>query len=269
MIKILIALVIVLCLAFVLATRGRRKHPGLEKLRGWNYAHRGLHDATKPENSLAAFRAAVEHGYGMELDVHLLKDGKLAVIHDSLLKRTTGAEGKVEDLTEDQLSGYHLEGTDQTSPTLQQVLEVCDGKTPLIIEIKTDGGNYAALTQAVCELLQSYHGLYCIESFDPRCIRWLKKNRPQIIRGQLSSNYLVKKAKQPWVLRFAMTCLLTNFLTMPDFVAYDFAHRKSLGCFLSRKLWGVQGVTWTLRSMEEYSLAVQEGWLPIFENFTP
>ena len=88
----------VLGAGYLLALKGRTGHPGLGELRGWNYAHRGLHGAGVPENSLAAFRAAVEHGYGAELDVHLLKDGGLAVIHDSRLERTTGKPGKVEEL---------------------------------------------------------------------------------------------------------------------------------------------------------------------------
>ena len=78
---------------------GRTGHPGLKDLQGWNYAHRGLHSKDVPENSMAAFRASLERGYGIEFDLHLLKDGNLAVIHDSLLKRTTGQEGRIEDLT--------------------------------------------------------------------------------------------------------------------------------------------------------------------------
>ena len=94
---IAIVIILILFLLFVLSTMGRRNHPGLEKLRGWNYAHRGLHGNGCPENSMAAFRKALDHGYGIELDVHMLADGNLAVIHDSLLKRTTGMEGRIED----------------------------------------------------------------------------------------------------------------------------------------------------------------------------
>ena len=83
---------------YALAVRGRTGHPGLQALKGWRYAHRGLHGNGIPENSMAAFRAALEHGFGIELDVHLLKDGTLAIMHDHDLKRTTGLEGKIEDL---------------------------------------------------------------------------------------------------------------------------------------------------------------------------
>ena len=99
---------------YVLSTQGRTGHPGLAALQGWKYAHRGLHDAEKPENSMAAFRAALENGYGIELDIHLIKDGNLAVIHDTALVRTTGCDGKITDLATEDLGNYRLENTDET-----------------------------------------------------------------------------------------------------------------------------------------------------------
>ena len=66
-----------------------------------------------------------------------------------------------------------------------------------------------------------------------------------------------------------MTHSLTHFFTMPDFTAYRYADRKNLSTFICRKLYGVQGASWTLRSKEEYDTAVKEGWLPIFENLIP
>ena len=76
-------IIFALFILYLLSVNGRRGHPELSKLRGWNYAHRGLHRPGCPENSLAAFRNARDHGYGVELDVHLLADGHLAVVHDS------------------------------------------------------------------------------------------------------------------------------------------------------------------------------------------
>lgn len=267
---ILLTLLTVLLFVYFLLVQGRRGHPGLQALRGWSYAHRGLHDETKPENSMAAFRAALESGYGIELDVHLLQDGNLAVIHDSALKRTTGAEGKIEDLTTAQLAQYRLDGTDETIPTFQQVLDLYAGKAPLIVELKTDGSNFAQLTETVCNTLEDYPGLYCLESFDPRCIRWLYKNRPELIRGQLTENFFASKTSTlPWYLKLALSAQLMNFLLQPDFVAYRYADRKNLGNIMVRNCWGVQGVTWTLKTPEEYTIAQEEGWIPIFENFRP
>ena len=259
----------VLALLYLLSLGGRTGHAGLKALQGWHYAHRGLHDETLPENSMAAFRAALEHGYGIELDIHLLRDGGLGVLHDSSLKRTAGVDIKIEDLTIEELANYHLGGTKETIPTFRQVLDLFSGKAPLIVELKAEGNNHAALCEAACNMLDSYNGPYCIESFDPRCVLWLKKHRPDIIRGQLSRNFLPVKSPVPWILRFILTFQLCNFLTRPDFAAYRFSDRKNLSNFLVRKLWGVQGVTWTLTTRNQHKTAVREGWIPIFENYEP
>ena len=266
---IALAILFVLFVLYLLSVRGRRGHADLAELRKWKYAHRGLHDDKLPENSMGAFRAALENGYGIELDVHLLADGNLAVIHDSPLKRTTGAEGIIEDLTTEDLIKYHLEGTEETIPTFKELLDLYEGKAPLIVELKPVKGNHAELTAKAVEMLDNWNGLYCLESFDPRCIYWLKKNRPDICRGQLSGNYFDFNGKMSFWLKVLLTWNMENFLCLPDFTAYRFCDRKNFGTFLVRKFWGIQGVTWTLQTPEEYQTAVKEGWIPIFENFKP
>ena len=269
-ILIILGILLLLFILFCLSLMGRTGHPGLKSLRGWNYAHRGLHGNGLPENSMAAFKAALDHGYGIELDIHLLADGNLAVIHDSALKRTTGQDGNVEDLTTEQLVNYELEGTEETIPTFRQLLDLYDGKAPLIVELKPVKGNHAALCEAACKMLDSYNGVYCLESFDPRCIHWLKKNRPDLIRGQLTEDF-VHNTKSPLhpVLKFILTHQLENFLCRPDFIADKFRDRKTISMTLCKKLWKLETVTWTLVSKEEYDTAVAEGWIPIFENFIP
>ena len=268
----MIVIAIIALLLFMLyigCVGGRVGHPGLKDLRGWNYAHRGLHSEGIPENSMAAFRAALDHGYGIEFDVHLLRDGSLAIIHDASLKRTAGADIMIEDLTTEDLNAYHLEGTEETIPTFRQLLDLYAGKAPLIIELKPERGNHAALTETVCRMLEDYEGVYCLESFDPRCIAWLKKNRPELIRGQLTKNYFGDTNGLKSSTCFMLTHSLSHFITMPDFTAYKFADRKNLSTWICRRLYGVQGVSWTLQTKEEYDIALKEGWIPIFENFTP
>lgn len=266
----MLELILIAIALYLFATRCRSGHPGLKNLQGWSYAHRGLHGNGIPENSMAAFKAALDAGYGIELDVHLLKDGNLAVIHDSLLNRTTGRVGHVEDLTTEQLQAYPLEGTDQTIPEFMDVLTLYNGKAPLIIELKPENGNHAALAEATCKMLETYKGVFCIESFDPRCVAWLKKNRPDIIRGQLTENFTKSRSDLPDYLKFALTHCLTNLLCVPDFVAYKFADRRdSFSVRICRQLWKAQGVTWTLKTKEDYDEAVKEGWIPIFEGFRP
>ena len=217
-----------------------------------------------------AFKRAKEAGYGIEFDVHLLSDGNLAVIHDASLKRTAGVDVQIEDLTLEQLQDYCLEGTNEIIPTFQQVLDLYAGAAPLIIELKAERGNASALCNAVCKVLDHYVGAFCIESFDPRCVAWLKKNRPDLIRGQLAENYFASpKSKLPWYLKLVLSCHLMNFLTKPDFIAYRFSDRKRIDNFLCRKFWGAQGVTWTIKSIQDHETAVEEGWIPIFEGFLP
>lgn len=267
---IILLLILILVIAFFLfAIKGRNAHPGWEKLAGWKYAHRGLHDAEKPENSLAAFRAAMENGYGVELDIHLLKDGNLAIMHDSSLKRITGFDVEIEDLTTEDLTKFNLNGTQETIPTFRQVLDLYQGKVPMIVELKVARNNYVQLCETACHMLDSYDGPYCLESFDPRCVAWLKKHRPDLVRGQLSSNYFKGRSPLPWIMQFALTYNLTNLVTRPDFIAYHFGTRKTLSNWLSLHLWRTKGVSWTLRTREEYDTAVQEGWIPIFEGFKP
>ena len=266
----MLALLLILAVIYLFALRCRSGHPGLKDLRGWAYAHRGLHGNGVPENSMAAFKAALDHGYGIELDIHLLKDGNLAVIHDALLNRTTGAAGTIEDLTTEDLKNYPLEGTEETIPEFMDVLNLYNGKAPLIVELKPEGGNHAALAEAACRMLDTYKGVYCLESFDPRCVAWLKKHRPDVIRGQLSANFVKEKGDLPGYLKFAMAHLLVNIMGTPDFVSYKFQDRKcSPSIWLCLNLWKAEKVTWTIRSQEDYDTAVKEGWIPIFEYFTP
>ena len=266
---VIIIIVALLLALYLLSLYCRSGHKGLAQLQGWKYAHRGLHDEAHPENSIAAIRAALDAGCGIELDIHLMRDGNLAVIHDSSLKRTAGADVNIEDLTTEDLKNYDLEGTQETIPTFREVLDLYAGKAPLIVELKAVGNNHAQLAEAACNMLDTYQGAYCIESFDPRCVLWLKKHRPDIIRGQLAENFLPLNAPAAWILRFLLTYQLMNFLIQPDFVAYKFDDRKNLSNFLVRKLWGVQGVSWTIRSAEDLKIAQSEGYLPIFEAFKP
>ena len=265
---ILIVLAAILLL-YLLSTRCRRGHPERKYLLGWKYAHRGLHGDGCPENSMAAFQKARDMGYGVELDVHLLADGNLAVIHDSQLERMTGIAGRIEDLTTDQLCQYRLEGTNQTIPEFCQVLELFAGKAPLIVELKVSGNNYAALCEKACKMLESYSGVYCMESFDPRCVYWLKKYRPDVIRGQLTENYFKRKNKLPFILKLLLTHQMLNFLTTPDFVAYRYEDCKTFSYWLVRNLWAALGVAWSLGTREDYDNAVDAGLIPIFENFIP
>ena len=111
-ILVIVLILIILTELWFLALQCRHGHPAWTVLGAFRYAHRGFHDKPHiPENSMAAFRRAIDNFYGAELDVHLMADGNLAVIHDSSLLRTAGVDVAIEDLTAADLSRYRLEGT--------------------------------------------------------------------------------------------------------------------------------------------------------------
>lgn len=255
-----------LVMLLLLALECRSSQKGLEPLKRCRYAHRGLHMQGTPENSLAAFRKALEYGYGAELDVHLMKDGRLAVVHDSNLLRVTGQDVCIEDLTAEDLPNYKLMGTKETIPLFEDVLKLFEGKTPLVVEIKVERENWAELTAAAVAALDKFNVTYCIESFDPRAIMWLRQNRPEIIRGQLSANLMGQKGRNP-VLLFAVTHLFTNILACPDFIAYNHEERNIPSLWICRKIYHVQEVSWTVRDMDTMAKLEKMGNLIIFENF--
>lgn len=267
---VILSLLLVLALLWLLALRAHRCGDAMNALRRYHYAHRGLHDKKVgvPENSLLAFRRAVETGYGAELDVHLSKDRQLIVMHDECLKRTTGDIRNIADLTLPELRALRLEHTQEQIPVLFEVLALFTGKTPLVIEIKPVGGNHAELTRLVCEELDRYPELsYCIESFDPRVLRWLRRNRPEILRGQLATNFVKSRNGLSLPLAFCLKNLLTGFLTVPDFIAYNFCYRSVRSLRLSRRVYGVAEFSWTIRSEANASAALQDGCAIIFEGF--
>ena len=269
----IVLLAVVLFELWAICLRCRREHPYWKTLGQYRYAHRGWHCRPAiPENSMAAFRLAVENGFGAELDVHLMKDGHLAVIHDSSLRRTAGADVMVEDLTLEELRQYRLEGTDEPIPLLEDVLALFEGRTPLVVELKSYKGNHDALAEATMAMLDKFRVAYCVESFDPRCLMWLKKHRPDVVRGQLSQQFFRHRDNDPGVgkaVQFLLSNLFFNIVTQPDFIAYRFSDRKCAAVAICRAVYHVQEVNWTITDRSQMEAAEKRGNLVIFERFDP
>ncbi len=249
---------------FLVCPRMFRK-PDRSAFLGVHYAHRGLFDnfSDAPENSLNAIPKAVKEGYGIEFDVQLSKDNIPVVFHDASLKRMCKVDGKVWEYTLEELQRMKLSYSQQTIPTLKEVLEVVDGKVPLIIEYKMDRAD-TKVCKLSNELLENYKGAYCIESFHPLAVRWYRKNRPEILRGQLSENYARRGRKG--IAMWVMICLLFNFCTRPDFIAYCHKDADNLSRRICRAL-GALSVAWTIKSQEEYEKAKPHFDLFIFDSF--
>lgn len=250
--------------------------PGIHKktkwqhLTGWDYAHRGLFDNEHgiPENSMAAFRRAVDKGYGIELDVHLTADNQLVVFHDDTLTRMCGMNKKISSFLYSDLMQLRLLGTEEGIPLFKDVLELIDGKVPLIIELKVDGSNQNLLCPLVWQLLSRYKGDYCIESFHPFVLQWFKRHEPQVVRGQLSCNFFKENPHCDIVL-FLMSNLMTNFFTHPDFIAYKYLDLDNPAVIYNRKLFHIMTVVWTIPGKPTYDRFKNKVDVMIFEGFEP
>lgn len=266
-----------LCAAavYVYLTVGRIKRPDAPYFRGLIAAHRGLHSEGVPENSLPAFDAAVSHGYGIELDVHLSADGGLVVHHDDNIKRLTGEDGKISEMTSAELTGKRLCGTEHTIPRFSEVLDLVGGRVPLIVELKCRAEvDPSPLCERVSAMLDAYKestgGEYCIESFDPYVVKWYRKNRPDVFRGQLTEAFYSRGKKTKTM--YMMENLFINILGRPDFTAYNVRDRKNFSLHVWNLIYSAPIAFWTVRSQEELDAARREygdSVAIIFENFIP
>ena len=261
----LLALLVVL--AFMWLTKPGTRKCGIEKYKTVKFAHRGLHNDTVAENSISAFRAAKEAGFGIELDVRLSKDGELVVFHDPTLERVCGASGKVIDYTAEELSHFSLMGTTDGIPTFREVLELIDGTVPLLIEIKMDVGE-SGVAEKLAEVIRDYRGDYIVESFNPLALRTVARLMPAVPRGILSMRYAKEEKYRGKLLYFMLENLLCNFLMRPDFIAYDKNDYKNGVVRLLRKTFGTPLFAWTIRSEEEEIQAISNGFdSVIFEKY--
>jgi len=151
------------------------------------FAHRGLHGPGVPENSMAAFRAALDLGAGIECDVRLSGDGEVIIFHDHDLRRLCASALAVESTTARILASQRLYDSDEHIPRLGQLLELVAGRVPLLVELKCRGGNAAQLSAAVADRLAHYAGPVGVMSFEPKAGRWFARHRPVIRRGLVIS----------------------------------------------------------------------------------
>lgn len=265
MLPVLLVLFSLIAVYLFLVFPAIRRHPHRQFLDGQYIAHRGLHDLCNntPENSLAAFQKAVEAGLAAECDIHLTADGEVVVFHDDTLSRMCGNDGVVEQLTLDELRKYRLQNTNQAIPTLRELLALIDGRVSLLIELKAYKGNDCALCEAADAILREYHGIYFVQSFYPLALRWYKRHRPDVCRGQLSSGF-----KGEALLKKLAARLLFNFLSRPDFVSYDHEYAPRLSLSINIML-GAFPVGWTFRSAEAVKKYNTQFCTYIFELFNP
>lgn len=264
--KYLISTIICLILLYIYCIFPRfSKKKELEKYKTYLYAHRGFHNDEFPENTLPAFDRAKNHGYGIELDVQLTKDNVCVVAHDFHLLRACGVDKQIDELTYEELQQYTVFNSSYKIPKFEEVLKLVDHKVPLIVEIKQKGGNCQVCIEAQ-KFLDAYGSNYVVESFNPIAMNWYLKNRPNLIRGQLSSDHS-KDPKMNKVLAWLLKHSITNFLSRPDFMAYDVNYRHEITFSLLNKV--MTTVLWTIKDETTYQEVKKNYDLFIFEDFSP
>ena len=167
---------------------------------------------------MKAFKRAVENNLIIELDVHVLKDGEVVVFHDANLKRMTGIDKKIKDFNYNDIKEIKLQGTNEKIPLLKDVLNMVNGRVPIIIELKYDV-KCGRLEEEVIKIIKNYNGEYAVKSFNPLSVNYFRKKFPEAIRGQLSSDF--KTDKMSKIKKLILSKMVFNFITKPDFISFD------------------------------------------------
>lgn len=268
---VIVVLILVVRFVMLFCLAPRKTRPEAKTAAARDFAHRGLWDDTRPENSLAAFAAAAEAGFAIELDVRLTRDQQLVVHHDPDTSRLCRETLEVANTDADALTRLTLGGTDAHVPLFSDVLACVRGRVPLLIEIKTPTLSADAVCARVCEALENYDGAWCMESFNPFALRWFKKNRPDVVRGQLAcrareSGRSFGTRVQHWI----AARLLGNAFSRPDFIAYRMSDlpfrpvKRFAHLYPETPL-----VAWTLDTREDFDNAAKRFDGRIFERVRP
>ena len=236
----------------------RSRQARLEELGALPFAHRGLHGGGIVENGPGAIRAAVEGGYGTEIDVRLSRDGVAMVFHDERLDRLTGQGGRLADRTAAELGALRLSGSGEPIPSLSEALRIVGGRTPLLIELKTSGQGAHRLCRAVAHDLADYSGAVAVMSFNPNVGQWFSWRARSVLRGLV----VTESGKEG--VRGKIERELGWLWSSSDFLACDVRDLPSSFAEARRKS-GVPVYTWTVRSDEDAARASAHAEQIVFE----
>jgi len=226
-------------------------------------AHRGLHDGDIPENSMAAFEAAVAACYPIEIDVQLTKDKVPVVFHDDILTRMTGLKKRVTHVKFDRLMKLSLGRTNMKIPTLREFLDFIDGRVPLLVEVKKNRGS-KGIEQIVMDMLKEYQGEFAIQSFNPIAIRKVRKLAPDVYCGLLSSK--LSDMRMFFLSKAAVKNARLFFIAKPDFVSFEISSFPNDRVARFREEQQLPIIGWTIRTKDDIERACTYCDGIIFEN---
>ncbi len=234
-------------------------------------AHRGLHGPGVPENSLAAARAAIAGGYGIELDVQPSADGVAMVFHDYTLDRMTAAKGPVSARTAAQLEAIALNGGTEGIPTLAAFLALVAGRVPVLVEVKSQdeftGENTGRLEQAVARDLAGYAGPVAVMSFNPFSVAAMARLAPDVPRGLTTWSWTEDPDHR------VPAALEDHLRTIPDYAptASSFISHEAADLARPRvaelKAQGAAVLCWTIRSAQAEAAAREIADNVTFEGY--
>ena len=226
-------------------------------------AHRGLHDDVIPENSMAAFEAAIEAGYPIEVDVQLTKDKVAIVFHDDIMTRLTGLKKRVTRVKFDAIQKLRIGNSDVKIPTFREFLDLVDGQVPILIEIKKQRGS-KGIENTVMDMMKDYKGKYAIQSFHPYAIRNVRKINPEIYCGLLSSK--LTEMKLFFLSKAAVKNARLFFMAKPDFVSFEINSFPNDRIARFREELKLPIIGWTIKTKEDIERACKYCDGIIFEN---
>lgn len=228
-------------------------------------AHRGLHDATRPENTLAAFEAAATAGYPIELDVHCSRDGVVVVFHDDTLDRLTARTGRLDQALWGELRTMAIGHSDQTIPSLDEVLDLVADRVPVVVEVK-NGNRPGRLEHEVAQCLSRHRGRHTVQSFNPRTLVWFRRHAPRLPRGILATDFSAEP--MPTHHKILLRHLALAPMVRPAYIGYDLRCLPYWAPTGLRKL-GVPLLAWTIRNVEDLARARRLADNVIFESVRP
>lgn len=236
-----------------------RKHP----IYNTPIAHRGFHTPTVDENSLAAFKAAMDAGYGIEIDVHVTSDKQVVVMHDTTTGRTMDKDLVVVENTYEKLSSLKLQLTKEKIPLLSDVFALIDGRVPILIEVKAENNYSPHLVESVIREVEKYthKETLGLQSFNPYVVRAMREAQNEVPVGQLMSDALPGQSK---LVHFLYRTLLVLKISKPHFFSYDVAYIKKRR--IQRKRKKMPLLAWTIDTEEKYAITKRFADNIIFEH---
>jgi len=231
-------------------------------------AHRGLYtkDQSVPENSSIAYQKALDKKYSIELDLNVLKDGTVLAFHDHTLKRACNDERALKDINFDDVKDLTLFSSNEHIPTLENVIDLVQGKVPLLIELKPHG-DVVFLCESMMKIMQNYSGKWAVFSFHPKVVLWFKKNYPEVIRGQISEYFKTDKNMNP-ISKYLMRSMFFNRFTKPDFISYGIYDMPNKYIDQAMKK-GMTVISYAARTQEQFDFVKSRYHNTVFEFFEP